>query len=184
MAVDLLVPLQDGPVSLVPFSDMDIEPLRYACNQDPDIWEIYPISLYDDNFDSGMAYFKSCHETSVYKGFAANKDNALVGITHFINADPINRIVEIGGTYLAPSVRGTGYNAVMKRLMIDHAFACGYRKIEFRVDARNARSQAAVLKLGALHEGTLRKNRVTWTGFVRDTMVFGLFQDEWQGRQI
>ena len=38
---------------------------------------------------------------------------------------------------------------------------------------------AAVLKLGATHEGTLRKNRITWTGYVRDTAVFGLLREEW-----
>ena len=64
--------------------------------------------------------------------------------------------------------------------MVDHAFASGYRKLEFRIDGRNKRSQAAVLKLGALHEGTMRKNRITWTGFIRDTEVFGLFEEEWK----
>jgi RimJ/RimL family protein N-acetyltransferase len=69
----------------------------------------------------------------------------------------------------------------MKKLMIDHAFACGFTRIEFRVDTRNKRSMAAVLKLGAKHEGTLRRNRITWTGYVRDTAVFGLLEEEWHG---
>jgi RimJ/RimL family protein N-acetyltransferase len=68
----------------------------------------------------------------------------------------------------------------MKRLLIEHGFACGYRRIEFRVDVRNKRSQKAVLKLGAKQDGILRKNRITWTGHIRDTVVFSLFQDEWQ----
>jgi len=48
------------------------------------------------------------------------------------------------------------------------------------VDVRNKRSQKAVLKLGAKQDGILRKNRITWTGHIRDTVVFSLFQDEWQ----
>jgi len=63
---------------------------------------------------------------------------------------------------------------------IDHAFASGFDRIEFTVDARNKRSCAAVLKLGATHEGTLRRNRITWTGYVRDTCVFGLLREEWE----
>jgi RimJ/RimL family protein N-acetyltransferase len=77
-------------------------------------------------------------------------------------------------------VRGTGFNAIMKKLMIDRAFACKYRKVGFRVDTRNARSMAAVRKLGAVQEGIMRKDRVTWTDYVRDTAVFGLLKEEWE----
>ncbi len=70
----------------------------------------------------------------------------------------------------------------MKTLMIEHAFDCGFRRIEFRVDARNARSQAAVLKLGARHEGLLRAERIIWTGHVRDTALFGLLRADWEGQ--
>ena len=67
------------------------------------------------------------------------------------------------------------------RLEPSHAFASGFTRIEFRVDGRNLRSRAAVLKLGATHEGILRKNRITWTGHVRDTYVFSLLRHEWSG---
>ncbi|HZV19755.1 MAG TPA: GNAT family protein [Sphingobium sp.] len=68
----------------------------------------------------------------------------------------------------------------MKRLMVAHAFACGLRRIEFRIDTRNARSQAAVRKLGAVYEGTLRAERITWTGHVRDTALFALLREDWE----
>ena len=62
------------------------------------------------------------------------------------------------------------------------AFACGFRRVEFRVDARNARSQAAMAKLGAVREGVLRADRITWTGHVRDTVLFSLLAAEWRAR--
>jgi RimJ/RimL family protein N-acetyltransferase len=68
----------------------------------------------------------------------------------------------------------------MKRLLIEHAFNCGYRHIEFHVDVRNKRSQRAALKLGAKQDSFLRKNKVTWTGHIRDTAVFSIFEGEWQ----
>jgi RimJ/RimL family protein N-acetyltransferase len=105
----------------------------------------------------------------------------VVGLTCYIAPDPANHALEIGSTYIQPSVRATGLNGVMKRLMIGHAFACGFTRIELRVDTRNRRSMAAVRKLGAVHEGTLRKNRVTWTGYVRDTAIFGLLREDWTG---
>ena len=169
--------LEKGPVRLEPLDDHHIEPLRAACAEDQDIWDIYPVNMLGDNFDKAMRAFHDLQSKVQYAVINA-ETGTVVGMTNYINPDQ-HGVVEIGGTYIAPSVRSSGFNDVMKRLLINHAFANGFHKIEFRVDGRNKRSQAAVLKLGAKHEGTLRKNRVTWTGFVRDTCVFGLLKDEW-----
>ena len=169
--------LEDGPVRLEPLADHHLEPLRAACAEDQEIWDIYPVSMLDENFDKAIQAF---HNTSNWVRFAVinSESDTVVGMTNYINPDQFG-VVEIGGTYIAPSVRGSGFNKIMKKLMIDHAFACGFTRIEFRVDTRNKRSMAAVLKLGATHEGTLRKNRITWTNYVRDTAVFGLLKEEW-----
>ena len=50
----------------------------------------------------------------------------------------------------------------------------------FRVDRRNGRSQAAMKKLGAVREGVLRADRITWTGHVRDTVLFAILKDEYE----
>jgi RimJ/RimL family protein N-acetyltransferase len=63
--------------------------------------------------------------------------------------------------------------------MLGDAFDSGARRVVFRVDALNARSRAAVGKLGAVQEGILRQDRVTWTGRVRDTVIFSILADEW-----
>lgn len=166
-------------VRLEPMAEQHIEPLRAACSEDTEIWDIYPVNMLGEDFDAAIAQF---HLLTSYVRYAVidGSREMLVGMSSFINPDLFG-VVEIGGTYIAPSVRGTGFNHTLKKLMIEHAFACGYRKIEFRVDTRNRRSMAAVLKLGARQEGILRQNRVTWTGFIRDTAVFGLLQDEWAG---
>jgi RimJ/RimL family protein N-acetyltransferase len=81
-----------------------------------------------------------------------------------------------------PDMRGTGLNERVKKLMLDRAFGCGFRRVEFRVDSRNARSQAAMAKIGASREGVLRADRITWTGHVRDTVLFSVLADEWRER--
>lgn len=169
--------LESGPVRLEPLAGYHLEPLRLACAEDRAIWDIYPVSMLDEHFDKAIEAF---HDTTSWVRFAViHADTGkLVGMTNYINPDKFG-VVEIGGTYIAPSVRGSGFNDAMKKLMIDHAFARGFTRIEFRVDTRNKRSMAAVLKLGAKHEGTLRRNRITWTGYVRDTAVFGLLREEW-----
>lgn len=171
--------LELEPVRLVPLGDEHMEPLREACALDQEIWEIYPVNLGGDGFDDALAMFRGSAE---WVNFAVidTRTERLAGLTNFIRPTPFG-VVEIGGTYIVPEVRGGAFNRAMKKLMIEHAFACGFHKIEFRVDTRNKRSQAAVLKLGASQEGVMRQNMVTWTGYRRDTAVFGLLKDEWDG---
>jgi len=52
-------------------------------------------------------------------------------------------------------------------------------RVEFRVDSRNARSQAAMKRLGAVREGVMRADRITWNGHVRDTVLFAILLAEW-----
>jgi RimJ/RimL family protein N-acetyltransferase len=181
-AQKLIAALSEGAVTLRPYEERYREGLRAACAVDTEIWEIYPVSMLGEHFDSALDRMLAFHQARSWIPFVALNGAEVVGMSCYIGADAVNGVVEIGGTYIAPKIRGTGYNDTMKRLMIDHAIDCGFTRIEFRVDARNARSMAAVLKLGATHEGTLRKNRITWTDYVRDTAVFGLLADEWTTR--
>lgn len=176
---DLTATLESHPVRLEPLAEHHIEPLREACALDREIWDIYPVNMLDDGFDQTMALF---HALDSWVRFAVidMERNELVGMTNYINPDSFGG-VEIGGTYIIPSVRASGFNRIMKKLMIEHAFANGFTRIQFNIDSRNKRSMAAVAKLGAVHEGTLRKNRATWTGYVRDTAIYGLLRDEWAG---
>lgn len=174
----LRVELRAGNVRLTPFASEHVEPLRAACAEDPEIWEIYPVSMLGDHFDPAMTQRMA---SSDWVNFAALFADEVVGITAYLRPDPVFGVLEIGGTYIAPRMRGTGYNRTMKKLLIEHAFACGYERIDFRVDERNQRSQAAVLKLGATREGLLRRDRITWTGHKRNTCVFGLLRSEWMG---
>src|SRR3546814_2234032 len=63
--------------------------------------------------------------------------------------------------------------------MLAHAFASGARLVELLTDLRNAWSQAAIAKLGAIREGVLRRDRKTWTGHIRDTVVFSITDLDW-----
>jgi RimJ/RimL family protein N-acetyltransferase len=97
----------------------------------------------------------------------------------FFAIDEARQTLEIGGTYYRPKFRGTGFNRRAKAMMLQRAFDCGFRRVEFKVDRRNARSQAAMRKLGAVREGVLRADRITWNGHVRDTVLFAILKDEW-----
>jgi len=172
----LQMPLADGDLLLAPLAEAHRDALRAACAEDTDIWRIYASNFGPPDFDRN---FTALLANPGRLGFAVLLDDRLVGMTAYLRIDLPGETLEIGNTYIAPAVRGTGLNRRMKKLMIEHAFACHFRRIEFRVDARNERSQAAVRKLGAHREGLLRAERVIWTGHVRDTCLFGLLKSDW-----
>ena len=176
--VELETPLVDGDVRLEPFVAGHVDGLRAACAQDREIWAIYPVNMLDNGFEEQL---KAFHGEDGWVRFALCHGDKVVGTTSYIHPSLANGTVMIGGTYIEPSVRGTNFNRRTKVLMIDHAFACGYWRVEFSVDTRNVRSMAALKKLGATQEGVLRKNRTTWTGYVRDTAMFSILREEWTG---
>lgn len=152
------------------------EPLKAACAEDPDIWPIYSISFDPGHFDDSIDRFAGAPANRTFVLFSGDE---LAGMSSFIGIDEGRQTLEIGGTYYRPYLRGTGFNRRVKDMMLKRAFDCGIRRVEFRVDRRNERSQAAMKKLGAVREGVLRADRITWTGHVRDTVLFAILKDEW-----
>ncbi len=149
--------------------------LRTACSEDLDIWQIYYVSYAPEHFDASFdALMKR-----PWIPFALYDGDAFVGMSCYINIDPDRQALEIGSTSYRPAFRATGFNRRCTDMMMRHAFERGYRRIEFRVDGRNKRSQAAMTKLGAVREGVLRADRITWNGHTRDTVLFAILKDEW-----
>ena len=152
------------------------EPLKSACAEDSEIWQIYANNFGPDGFDDSIALYRS---TSRNRTFVLFEGDELAGMSSFLGIDQDRGVLEIGGTYYRPAFRGTGFNRRVKDMMLRRAFDCGFRRVEFRVDERNKRSQAAMAKLGAVREGVMRADRITWTGHVRDTVLFSILKEEW-----
>jgi N-acetyltransferase len=161
-------------VRLERLADDHREGLRAACAADTAIWEIYPYSMLGEAFDAWWA--KVAGSRFVYVAVIGDD---VAGMSSFYDVDPANASVAIGGTYFVPAVRGTAVNGEVKRLMLGAAFAAGARRVVFHIDAINGRSRRAIEKLGATFEGIMRRDRVTWTGRVRDTCVYSILDDEW-----
>ena len=170
--------MADGDLRLEPLAEAHRAALKAACAADSDIWSIYSISYDPEHFD---ASFDLLLRRPNWQPFAILLDREAVGMSAYISIEPERGVLEIGNTYYVPRLRGTGFNRRVKDLMLRRAFGCGFRRVEFRVDARNARSQAAMTKLGAVREGVLRADRITWTGHVRDTVLFSILAAEWSG---
>jgi RimJ/RimL family protein N-acetyltransferase len=178
---DLYVALVDGDLRLEPILEIHREPLRAACAEDQDIWDIYPFSYLGDAFDPQFDLMlrrdrpRNCYVICV--------GTEAVGMTAWIEHGALGHSIEIGNSFIVPRLRGTGLNSRIKKLMLDHAFGQGLMRVAFKVDEVNQRSQAAVMKLGCTREGVLRSERITWTGRLRNSVLFSILAEEWCARR-
>ena len=110
----------------------------------------------------------------------AKASGRVAGSTRFGNIEPLNRRVEIGWTWLGSAWQRTAVNTEAKLLMLTHAFEVwGCIRVELKTDALNQSSRAAIARLGAMEEGTMRRHIVTQTGRVRDTVYYSILDEEW-----
>ena len=102
------------------------------------------------------------------------------GSTRFLSIAREERRLEIGYTWVGRAFWGRGHNADAKRILLAHAFdALGAHRVEFKTDALNTRSRAALARIGATEEGTLRRHLLTYGGRVRDSVYFSVIWEEW-----
>lgn len=177
---ELAAPLAGDKVRAEAMAETHRAALKAACAEEREVWQIYALNFGADGFDASFDKIMVLPWVRFIL-FAKNEDGGdeLVGMSCFLNIDEGRGVLEIGNTYYRPRFRGTGINRRVKDMMLRRAFDCGYRRVEFRVDARNLRSRAAMAKLGATREGTMRADRITWNGHVRDTVLFSILADEW-----
>ena len=176
----LAEPVTEGDLRLEAMAEAHRAALKAACAEDREVWAIYATSYDPEHFDDAFDLIRSRPNWLCFSIFIGKR---LVGMSCFIGIEPERGVLEIGNTYYVPDMRGTGLNERVKRLMLGRAFGCGFRRVEFRVDARNARSRSATAKIGAVREGVIRAERITWTGHVRDTVLFSILAEEWPGTE-
>ena len=103
-----------------------------------------------------------------------------IGSSRFLAVRPADQVVEIGWTWLHPSAWRSGANVEAKLLMMRHAFeTLGCVRVEFKTDARNERSRAALAALPAQFEGILRNHMIVPDVGQRDSAYFSVIDSEW-----
>ena len=110
-----------------------------------------------------------------------NATGRAIGSTRLLDVRLSDRQVEIGSTFLAREYWCTPANTESKYLFLGYCFErLGCVRVALKTDGRNVRSQEAIARLGAVHEGVLRKH-VNVRGYQRDTVYFSILEDEWPG---
>jgi RimJ/RimL family protein N-acetyltransferase len=174
---DLQLP---GPVvSLVPLVPGHAEPLADIGDAEAYAWHTSPPPLTPE---LAMASILRLTADPTVLPFAVidTADGCLRGITSFYEHVASVPRVEIGHTYYGRKWWGGTTNPHAKLLMLTHAFetwAC--ERVALRCDAGNARSAAAIQRLGARAEGVQRSHRRRHDGTVADTAYFSIVRAEW-----
>lgn len=141
--------LSNELITLQPLTREDHDRL-FLVASDPEIWKQHPdANRYQP--EGFREYFDKLIQTDEPYLILKNEDNTLIGATSFYEKDNLNKSIAIGYTFLSTECWGGKYNASLKNLMIDSAFSA-YNKIIFHVREQNKRSQAALLKIGAIKE--------------------------------
>jgi N-acetyltransferase len=107
-------------------------------------------------------------------------DGAAVGSSRFLALRPADRVLEIGHSWITPSAWGSGANTEAKLLLLTHTFeGLGCLRVEFKTDARNERSRAALAAIPATFEGVFRKHMLVRGGERRDSAWYSVIDDDW-----
>ncbi len=179
----LAIRLEGSQVVLEPLERAHAEDLWQAA-QAPEIWSWLVHLNKRERFDEWLEQSLAATADGSEGVFATRdlRSGRVVGSSRYLNVRPYDRVVEIGWTWLNPAVWGSGVNVEAKLLMLGHAFeALGCLRVEFKTDARNERSRAAIAAIPAQFEGILRKHKIQPDVGVRDSAYYSVIDDEWPG---
>jgi RimJ/RimL family protein N-acetyltransferase len=165
-----------------------LEPLTWAHSDglwrvaEPPIFAITPGPIGEWNRENWDIFMQKTLSMEGRIPFAVvlNEEGFPIGSTSYFDIRSEHRGLEIGYTWLATAYQGTQVNPENKYLLLRHAFeTLGAVRVQLKTDKRNLRSQRAIAKLGAKLEGTLRKHSILENGYIRDTVMFSITDDEW-----
>lgn len=154
--------------------------------KDERIWEGNRGFIINETFNEQFdKYFATAIDNNAMGGQQAfvmrkTNDDAILGMTRFLNIDKKDKRLEIGYTWYIPAVWGKVYNKECKLLLLQYTFeVLNFNRAQFNVAAQNIRSQKAVEKIGGVKEGVLRKYGYRNDGSLKDNVVFSIINDEW-----
>jgi RimJ/RimL family protein N-acetyltransferase len=158
----------------------------YPLTKDGRIWEFNKGFVMDNTFDEQFEkYFSTAMDDKAIGGqqaFVMRKtaNDEIIGMTRYVNISEKDKSLEIGYTWYNPVVWGQVYNKESKLLLLQYAFEeLHLNRVQFNVAGQNIRSQKAVEKIGGVKEGVLRKHGYRNDGSLKDTVIFGIINDEW-----
>ncbi len=187
-------------VRLEPFEERHREGLIEAAHADASIFRHMPIPVAEEGYGAWFDKLRAQQAKGSWLPFAVvapdppppagevamrseregvSAGGKIVGQSCYINPRPELACVEIGGTWVRREAQGTAINPAAKLLLLGHAFACGAERVELKTDALNTQSRAAMLKLGCVFEGVMRRQQRRPDGSLRDNAWYSVIAADW-----
>jgi N-acetyltransferase len=178
-----MVTLEGSHVLLRPMERED-GPAIVEAASDGKLWELFYTSIPSaDEIDAYLDKAFADKEVGRAMPFVVidRRDGRLVGSTRYMRMNSAARRLEIGTTFYAQSAQRSAINSEAKLLLLTHAFdVMDCLCVQLRTDAFNFQSQRAIERLGAKKDGVLRNHSIL-NGRVRDTVVYSILANEWEG---
>jgi N-acetyltransferase len=177
-----LFELKGETVRLLPISYEHIDGLWEAAKPD-EIWTYMATTVRSEAEMEQMiaSAIQKREKGTEYTFTIINQEDKIIGSTRYLDISHEHNSLEIGSTWYQPDSWRTRVNTECKYLLLQHAFeSWKVRRVQLKTDSRNLRSQKAIERIGALKEGTLRKDRKISGGYVRDTVFYSILDNEWE----
>lgn len=170
--------IQHELVTIRNYRDSDLDGLRAIFNPEFFTWFFTQYASCDDFIAEKLA--EVAKENLALLVIVDNKTERIIGTSSLYEISFKHKRLEMGSSWLAKEYQGSGFNPLNKYLLIDYLInKLGFNRIQWKTDALNEKSKQAMLKLGFIHEGTLRRHAITQSGRVRDSLVFAVTDEDW-----
>lgn len=176
--------LENEFVSLIPLREDHFESLLPFALNEPSLWTYSLLSAAGE--ENMKKYLHKALEgrgnQTAYPFIVWDKrKKQFAGSTRLYDISLEQKVASLGYTWYGKDFQGTGLNKNCKFLLLQFAFEkMGVERVEFRADANNARSIAAMKSIGCTEEGILRSNCMTANGNRRDSIVLSILKSEWE----
>ncbi|HEY6527222.1 MAG TPA: GNAT family protein [Cellvibrionaceae bacterium] len=111
-----------------------------------------------------------------------NPAGTALGLASYLRMEPSAGSIEVGHLHFSPAMARTAIATEAMYLMMQQAFAWGYRRYEWKCNALNSPSRRAAQRLGFSFEGVFRQAGIN-KGRNRDTAWFAITDGDWPALQ-
>ncbi len=176
--------LEDNCVLLRPLTENDCGNLLHFSENEPELWNysLVPVAG-KENLEAYIKATISARKQGKEYPFIVfdKRTKEYAGSTRFYDIQLTHKTLQLGYTWYGKKFQGTGLNKHCKFLLLQFAFeTIGMERVEFRADATNEKSIAAMKSIGCTVEGILRSNTIKANGLRRDSIVLSILRKEWE----
>lgn len=179
--------LEGATVRLVPLEESHVPGLMAIARAAPELYRFTstPVTEAQRDVYFARALDERAHGLAYPFAVLGRASGELLGTTRYADLVARHRNLELGYTWYRTEAMGTALNTDCKYLLLRFAFErLGLLRVQIHTDTRNERSRRAIAALGAHYEGVLRRHQLLADGYVRDTIVYAITDQDWSAVRV